>query len=55
MSPSPVGSFLKFVVGFLVFISLSLGLTIAVNDYTIAQQKSQQTAAAIQAVLQQEK
>ena len=52
---SPVGSFLKFVIGFSLFISLSIGITYAVQTYTVAQAKQQQTAAALQAMLQPEK
>ena len=55
MNPSPVGSFTKFTVGFLVFIALGLGITIAVNVYTGEQDQQHQTAAAIQAMLQQGK
>lgn len=39
------GSFAKMVVGLFIFISLSFGLTYAVNSYSIAQEKAQQTAA----------
>ncbi len=45
MQPSPANSFLKFLAGFLVFISLSFGLTYAVNSYTVAQQQAQAAAA----------
>lgn len=55
MNPSPIGSFAKFTIGFLVFISVSLGVTIAVNSYTDGQGQAQQTAAAIQALLKTEK
>lgn len=45
MQSSPMGSFFKFVLGFLVFISVSFGVTFAVNE--VAQsQDAQQTAAA---------
>jgi hypothetical protein len=47
MQPSATGSFLKFTMGFLVFISLSFGLTYAVNSYTTAQQQQQAAAAAM--------
>jgi hypothetical protein len=50
MQPSPTTSFFKFTIGFLVFISLSFGITYAVNTYTISQEKAQ-TAAAAQAAL----
>ena len=55
MNPSPVGSFAKFTIGFLIFISVSLGVTIAVNSYTEGQGEAQQTASAFQALLQQGK
>jgi len=55
MNPSPIGSFAKFVIGFLLFISLSLGITLGVNVYTSSQQQSDQTASAIQAMLKQSK
>ena len=53
MQPSPVGSFAKFTVGFFIFISFSFGITYAVNSYTLAQQKAQETAAARAALLGQ--
>lgn len=46
-----VGSFTRFTLGFLVFISLSFGLTYAVNSYTLKQEKDAQTAAALEAML----
>lgn len=49
---SPVSSFLRFVVGFAVFISISFGITYAVNTISIAQEKEQQTAAAFQAMVE---
>ncbi len=52
MSPAPVGSFLRFVVGFMLFISISFGVTYAVNSYTTKQDTEKQTAAAIQAMLE---
>jgi len=54
MNPSPVGSFARFTIGFLIFISVSLGVTIAVNSYTSTQDTEHQTATAIQAMLEQE-
>lgn len=45
-------SFFRFVIGFLVFIGLSFGVTYAVNIYTAQQNVQQQTAAALQAMLQ---
>ena len=49
MPQSPTNSFFKFLTGFLVFISLSFGITYAVNTYTVAQEKAQ-TAAAVRAL-----
>ncbi len=46
MQPSPAGSFFRFVLGFFVFISLSFGITYAINSYTLAQEHAQQAAAA---------
>jgi hypothetical protein len=54
MKPSPFGSFAKFTIGFLVFISISLGVTIAVNSYASQQDQSHQTAAVFQALLKQQ-
>lgn len=54
MDQAPLNSFLKFVIGFLLFISLSFGLTVAVSTYTAAQDQERQTAAALQALLAQE-
>ncbi len=48
---SPVGSFLRFVIGFSVFISVSFGVTYAVSTYTVMQEKEQQTAAAFEAMI----
>jgi len=45
------GSFFRFVLGFLTFISLSFVITYAVSSYTIAQDEREQTAAAIQAMV----
>lgn len=50
MDNSPTSSFFRFTLGFLTFISLSFGLTYAVNTYTIMQEREQATAAAIQAM-----
>jgi len=46
MQPAPVGSFLKFLVGFLTFISVSFGVTIAVNSYATTKDVHQEAAAA---------
>ena len=53
MQQSALGSFAKSVIGFLLFISLSLGITLGVNYYTASQEQAHQTAAAIQAMLVQ--
>ena len=54
MNPAPVGSFVRFLVGFLTFISVSLGITVAVNSYTISKEKASQQAAAFKAVIVRE-
>lgn len=46
MQPTPTNSFLRFLTGFVVFISLSFGITYAVNSYTVSQAKLQAAAAA---------
>jgi hypothetical protein len=51
MKESPVGTFLRFFFGFMLFISVSFGVTIAVNTLTEKQSADQQTAAALQAML----
>lgn len=48
---SSVSSFLRFVIGFTVFIGLSFGITYAVNSYTLSQERSEQAAAAYQAMI----
>lgn len=55
MERAPLNSFLKFAIGFMVFVSLSLGLTFAVSSYTTSRDEAHQTAAALQALLAQEK
>ena len=52
MEGSPVGSFARFLIGFLTFISVSFGVTIAVNSYAGAQDAERQAAAALQAMLE---
>jgi hypothetical protein len=47
---TPVGSFFRFVSGFILFIVLSFGITIVVNTYAMSQQLAQ-TAAAARAAL----
>jgi hypothetical protein len=51
MTPAPLGSFFRFVIGFMLLISISFGVTYAVQKYAISQQAQQQTAAALQAML----
>jgi len=53
MESAPLSSFLRFFIGFMLFISMSFGVTFAVNSYTASQEKTQQTAAALQAMLKQ--
>lgn len=53
MTPAPVGSFVRFLIGFLIFISVSFGVTIAVNTYASSQDAQHQTAAAQEAMLKQ--
>lgn len=48
---NPAGSFLKFVLGFLTFISLSFIITFAVHTYTATESAEQQAAAAMQTML----
>jgi hypothetical protein len=52
MKPAPVGSFVRFLVGFLTFIGLSLGVTVAVNTYAVSQDATHQQAAAFEALVQ---
>ena len=51
MNDSPVGNFLRFFLGFMLFISISFGVTFAVNSYSTQQAVEQQAAAALQAML----
>jgi len=48
-------SFFRFVLGFLTFISMSFVITFAVNSYTVAQDQREQTATALQALVEQKK
>jgi hypothetical protein len=43
---TPAGSFIKFLTGFLTLITLSFGLTYAVNSYATSRDASQAAAAA---------
>ncbi len=54
MGGAPLNSFLKFAIGFMVFVSLSLGLTFAVSSYTASRDEAQQTAATLHALLGEE-
>ena len=51
MNQQPVSSFFRFALGFLVFITVSFGVTYAVNSYAISQTADQQAAAAVTAML----
>ncbi|OGG58637.1 hypothetical protein A2765_02850 [Candidatus Kaiserbacteria bacterium RIFCSPHIGHO2_01_FULL_56_24] len=48
---SSYNSFFRFVLGFSVFIVVSLGLTFAVSEYSIKQEQQKQTAAALRAMM----
>lgn len=48
-----MGSFVKFSLGFLVFIGVSFGVTIAVNTYAAGETGEQQAAAALAGMLKQ--
>lgn len=53
MQPSGVGSFFKFTLGFLVFISVSFGVTFAVNTMAQSKDASQAAAAAMAHMLKE--
>lgn len=53
MNPAPANSFFKSLIGFLVFISVSFGVTYAVNTVAMNQEASQQAAAAKALMLEQ--
>jgi len=55
MSPSPVGSFTRFFFGFTLLISISFGLTFAVQKYASGQDADRQQAAAAAAMLEHKK
>ncbi len=55
MQPSPVGSFFKFTLGFLVFISVSFGVTFAVNSVAQSKDATQAAAAATAHMLKEAK
>jgi hypothetical protein len=46
MSESPVNSFLRFFAGFVLFISLSFGITFSVNSYTTKRDAQRAAASA---------
>jgi len=48
---APVSSFLRFVVGFSVFLSVSFGVTYTVNTISVRQEQERQTAAALKAMI----
>ena len=52
---NPAGSFFRFTLGFLTFVSVSMALTFAVSIYEMNKDAEKQTAAAIQAMLGEEK
>lgn len=53
MQPSPVGSFFRFLSGFLLFISLSFGITFAANAVANHRDGASQAASALKALLEQ--
>ncbi len=53
MAPSPVSSFTKFLFGFTLLISISFGVTFAVQTYAAGQDAQKQQAAAAAAMLEQ--
>jgi hypothetical protein len=48
---NPAGSFFRFLLGFLTFITLSFAITFAVSTYTLQEDEAQQTAAAFEALV----
>lgn len=51
MTPSPVSSFTRFFFGFVLFISISFGVTFAVQAIVASQEAQKQQAAAAAAML----
>ena len=51
MQPSPLGSFTRFFFGFTLLISISFGVTYAVQMYTAGEDAQRQQAAAAEAML----
>ena len=52
---TPSSSFFRFLLGFLTFISVSFIVTFAVGSYTVVEQQHEQTAAAFQAMVGENK
>ena len=52
---SSLQSFLRFAIGFMVFISVSFGVTFAVNTISAKQEKERQTAAAFDVLMGERK
>ncbi len=55
MQPTPLGSFTRFLFGFTLLISISFGVTFAVQTYATEQDAAQQQAAAAAAMLEYKK
>ena len=55
MQSSPLGSFTRFLFGFTLLISISFGVTYAVQKYATGQDAAKQQAAAAAAMLKQVK
>ncbi len=49
--PSAVDSFLRFLLGFFIFLGVSFGVTLAVSHYTVKQQADKAEAAALDGLL----
>lgn len=47
-----MNSFFRFVLGFTVFISVSLGLTVVAGSFALEREKEKQAAAALEALLE---
>lgn len=52
MSPSPVSDFTRNVIGFAVFLSVSFGVTFAVNIFTAQESQEEQVASAAARMLE---
>ena len=52
MTMTSASSFLQFTIGFLMFISVSFIVTFAVNTYEVSKSAEEQTAAAIETMLE---